>query len=109
MDGIRLRTKPGGGCIFSVGSTCTLGDIRPTDCRLFPLDIWEIEGQLYWVKYEDICLGHFAVNRLIEYGKSLLPELLDCIDQYATVAIGEMGHQRVRVLERVVVPIRRQH
>ena len=34
-----LRTHAEGGCIFIKNNKCSIYDVRPLDCRIFPLDI----------------------------------------------------------------------
>ena len=99
-----LRTNTLGGCVFSSGGNCILDDIRPIDCRLFPLDIWEIDGVLHWILYEKLCPAQFDIEQLLAYGKSLLHELSEAVTTYATVCLGAMDKEPVRVLERVVIP-----
>ena len=34
---------------------CTIYDIRPSDCRLFPYDLKEIDGKYFLIKYDMPC------------------------------------------------------
>lgn len=43
------------GCFFYEGGRCGIYNARPFDCRIFPFDIREIEGQLNWIVYTGLC------------------------------------------------------
>ncbi len=52
---------------------CTIYDIRPSDCRLFPYDLKELNDKYYLIKYDLPC-GSINVNDNVdEVVKSLLP------------------------------------
>ena len=57
---------------------CTIYDIRPIDCRLFPYDIKEINNKYYLVKYELPC-GSKNVNEFVD---DIVSELITIIDTY---------------------------
>lgn len=44
---------------------CTIYDIRPSDCRLFPYDLKEINNQYYLIKYNLPC-GSNKVNENVD-------------------------------------------
>lgn len=50
---------------------CTIYDIRPLDCKLFPLDIIEQEGSYYWCIFTT-CLGWKEMTELL---KPIIPEI----------------------------------
>lgn len=43
------------GCVFFDGHSCAIYKLRPIVCKLFPFDIKEINGLIYWIRYTDIC------------------------------------------------------
>lgn len=43
------------GCIFFQNNQCTIYKERPLDCRLFPFDFKEINGEYWLVYYDQIC------------------------------------------------------
>lgn len=42
------------GCVFFVNNKCSIYDRRPIDCRLFPFDFKEIDGEYWLIYYNDI-------------------------------------------------------
>lgn len=50
---------------------CTIYDIRPCDCKLFPYDLKEIGGKYYLIKYDLPC-GSKLVNENVD---SVIKEL----------------------------------
>ena len=51
----KITTKKDGSCIFLNNSKgCNSYKNRPFECRIFPLDIQEINGDLFWVVW-NIC------------------------------------------------------
>lgn len=43
------------GCIFFINNKCSIYDNRPIDCRLFPFDFKEIDGEYWVIYYDKIC------------------------------------------------------
>ena len=44
-----------GACPFYSNPGCSIYEIRPADCRLFPYDLKEISGNYYLIKYDLPC------------------------------------------------------
>jgi Fe-S-cluster containining protein len=61
------------GCTFFQSGRCTIYDIRPLDCRLFPFDIRRTQsGALMWIVYTDLCPVEFDWRDHFEDAKKLL-------------------------------------
>jgi len=59
---------------------CTIYDIRPSDCRLFPFDIKEINGKFYLIKYDLPCGSKNVdenVDEVIEVLKTIITTYTD--------------------------------
>lgn len=50
----RIEDKEENGCIFFVNNSCLIYENRPIDCRLFPFDFKEIDGEYWLIYYNDI-------------------------------------------------------
>lgn len=50
----RKENKEENGCIFFVNNMCSIYDHRPIDCRLFPFDFKEIDGEYWLIYYNEI-------------------------------------------------------
>lgn len=86
----RLNDKEENGCIFFVNNSCSIYKNRPIDCRLFPFDFKEIDGE-YWLIYyngREICkalprdpneIKSFAHN-IRPLLDMLLPYMSECSD-----------------------------
>lgn len=80
----RKDDKEENGCIFFVNNKCSIYNDRPIDCRLFPFDFKEIEGE-YWLIYYnsiDICKAlPTDTNEIENYAHNIRP-LLDMLLPY---------------------------
>lgn len=67
-----IVTNYSGGCIFHENNRCKIYDVRPFDCRIFPLDIFKVGSKFFWVAYETFCEQEIDWSNLLAYGESLL-------------------------------------
>lgn len=51
----RVADDENNGCIFFQNNACTIYKNRPIDCRLFPFDFREIDGEYKVIYYDKIC------------------------------------------------------
>lgn len=65
-----------GSCPFYSEEGCSIYDIRPSDCRLFPYDIKNIDNNYYLIKYDLPC-GSANVKELPEKCIETLFEIID--------------------------------
>ena len=83
QDVLSLRAHEDGGCRFYERGRCQIYEVRPLDCRLFPLDIFRIDGELCWVIYHAFCRQPIDVHQLRQYGQSLLARYNPDLDGFA--------------------------
>ncbi|MBD5470750.1 MAG: YkgJ family cysteine cluster protein [Lachnospiraceae bacterium] len=80
----RFDNQEKNGCIFFVNNQCSIYNNRPIDCRLFPFDFKEINGE-YWLIYYnsiDICRAlPTDINEIKNYAHNIRP-LLDMLLPY---------------------------
>lgn len=97
-----------GKCHFYRNGICTIYELRPLDCRLFPFDIIEApSGELVWIVYTDLCPVRFDFRRYFDVAKRLLvdsPYSLDDLRSFAAYGVEVMRHHKYRVIESVVIP-----
>ncbi len=67
-----IKTRAEGGCIFYKGNRCQIYDMRPLDCRIFPLDVFKIGTDFYWIIYNTFCRAALNYKLLQDYGEKLL-------------------------------------
>lgn len=80
----RHDEKEENGCIFFVNNKCIIYKDRPIDCRLFPFDFKEIDGE-YWLIYYnsiDICKTLPTDSNEIKYFAHNIRPLLDMLLPY---------------------------
>lgn len=80
----RTDDKEDNGCIFFVNNRCSIYNKRPIDCRLFPFDFKEIDGE-YWLIYYsniDICRALPNDREELETCAHNIRPLLDIIMPY---------------------------
>jgi len=80
-----LNTKKGS-CIFYKGG-CSIYDIRPLDCRLYPFDVAEKKGRIFLTKYKDPCAtpssgDEFYDKRTIAQVEILIDKMKSYIREY---------------------------
>lgn len=96
-----------GKCVFYKSGSCSIYDLRPLDCRMFPFDIIEGEpGQFVWIVYDDLCPATFDHKKYFESAKRVVAQSsystadLRCFaDHGATI----MKKHRYRVLEKIAL------
>lgn len=69
-----------GVCPFYDSNKCSIYDIRPADCRLFPYDLKEIGGKYYLIQYDLPCgskLVSESVDEVIETLKPIITTYTD--------------------------------
>jgi len=104
----KLKTgASGSGCIFFDGYQCTVYEVRPFDCRLFPLDvIVDEDGQLCWIAYTTLCPIDVDLRRYLDHAESLLAPMLPHILEYANYRPIGMARQPFRKLKVIDLPSR---
>ncbi len=69
-----IRTHTKGGCIFYKNNKCQIYNVRPLDCRLFPLDIFKLGNNFHWLIYDTFCHQPFDYEMLQNYGRKLIED-----------------------------------
>lgn len=79
---------------------CTIYDIRPSDCRLFPYDLKEIDGEYYLIKYDLPC-GSIEVNESVD---EVIDVLKTIITTYTDKKIEEkVNNLKYKIIKKIVV------
>lgn len=58
-------------CAFEKNGSCMIYNHRPLDCRLFPMDLIEIDGEFWWCVFKS-CKKHHTLAKKIQL---IIPEL----------------------------------
>jgi Fe-S-cluster containining protein len=82
-----IIARPDGRCTFlDDNKMCTIYDLRPIDCRLFPFDIAELDGRYYWIVYDKFCqlkVGNWE-EQVAKFEQEYLPELSPYLREICT-------------------------
>lgn len=99
------RQKHNNNCIFYKDNKCTIYDIRPIDCKLFPYDIkLEKDGNYYLVYYKSnkcqIMHENIKDIKLVSYNtrlflRLLLPYLREWSDKYCCTHLTEQNNYEI--------------
>lgn len=76
-----LKTKDGN-CMFFINHKCTIYDIRPTDCRLFPYDIIEQNNKYYLILYKLNCINIEEFSKIPNSIESLIEDIIPWISKF---------------------------
>ena len=80
---------------------CTIYDIRPSDCRLFPYDLKEIDGRYYLIRYELPC-GSKEINH--EENDKVIEVLMGIIKTYTDKNIEEkVNHLKYEIIKEIKI------
>ena len=98
-----LKTNPDGGCFYLDSGRCKIHDFRPVDCRLFPMDIRKLEGDIKWViyNYQHCELTESDINLLKEQMPPAIKILGQELEDYATVPTPGMMEMQYKVIAPV--------
>jgi len=68
-----ILQKPDGSCIFLSKNSCLKYHIRPLECRIFPFDIFEKNGILWWGQWLECPVIYDAEETISRFEKELIP------------------------------------
>ena len=92
------------GCYFYQSGSCAIYEVRPIDCRLFPMDLWEKrDGRVMLIAYTRLCPVQFDPKQYLRHAEYLLRRLGHNVKSYARAAAPGMEHEPYIVLGEVKV------
>lgn len=99
-DSLRFLKTGTKGCCFHEDGKCGIYQVRPLDCRLFPLDVIETpDGRIALIAYTRLCPVGFDPKDHLEQAKKLLPELGENIYDFAGMDLVGMDKEPYIELE----------
>ena len=89
---------PSKGCVFFKNNGCTIYENRPIDCRLFPFDFKEIDGEYWLIYYNNIhvCKALPTDKKEIDYCAHNIRPLLDMVLPYMSECSDPVFCQRLQ-------------
>ena len=92
-------------CVFyNQQGLCDVHPVRPTDCRLFPFDILEIDKKYFWVTWNINCqiLKEDYEAYLEEHEQKIIPKFKEHLDEYSKFRLEEfLQNYKYKVLREV--------
>lgn len=102
---------PSKGCIFFQNNGCTIYDNRPIDCRLFPFDFKEINGEYWLIYYDNIqvckalpkdkneidCCAH-NIRPLLDM---VLPYMSECSDPVFCQRLDKQSYKKLFEINKI--------
>lgn len=107
----RVKDEEENGCIFFINHSCSIYDVRPIDCRLFPFDFKEIEGEYWLIYYNDIeiCkalptdkdeIKRYAHN-IRPLLDMMLPYLSECLDPKFCTRLDKQHYEKLFTIKEL--------
>ena len=104
-NGVAIK-REGEGCYFYQGGRCAIYAKRPFDCRIFPFDIIERQGDLFWIVYTSLCPINFDSDRYLASAKQALRDSdVQRTDLITFTRHGreEMSRHPFKILEKLIL------
>jgi Fe-S-cluster containining protein len=86
------------GCKFAVNNRCQIYKKRPLDCRLFPLDLFEEDGEYWWIIFKNC-------SKYSEISKKLIP-LIPTIENLFDENIFKQYQRSIAIAKETYAPYR---
>jgi Fe-S-cluster containining protein len=95
-----VKSSGSSGCRFHSQSSghCEIYNVRPLDCRLYPLDIVRLNGTYFWILWEYCTITEADLSALLSFGRQILPLSADDLADYATVPLNSMSKTPYRII-----------
>ena len=105
---VHLLKSRDNACVFfdAHNGKCRIYNVRPIDCRIFPLDIKKVDTKFFWVLY-DYAHCHLTQEdelHLLDLRPQALSVLGKDIVDYATFPVPGMEQMAQKIIEEIEVP-----
>ena len=90
-------------CKFFVNNRCSIYEDRPIDCRLFPFDFKEIDGEYWLICYKDVSICQALptdIREIRNYAHSIRP-LLDMLLPYMSECSNSIFSEKLKDKEYI--------
>lgn len=97
-------------CIFFVNNQCSIYQYRPLDCRMFPFDFKEIDGEYWVVYYNKVCHAiptekdeiDVCAHNMRPLLEILLPYMSECSDPVFSKRLQQQHIKKLFPVDRIV-------
>jgi Fe-S-cluster containining protein len=100
------KSRDDGSCQFLVNGLCSIYESRPLECRIFPFDFEEVDGQLDWIIWEqcpaspavevESSLDYLEREVIPKYGERYIWDYLEYSDALGPSKYDDMEFRIIR-------------
>lgn len=91
----RINGEKTASCVFFQNNKCSIYNNRPIDCRMFPFDFKEIDGEYWIIYYNKVCQAIPSVKEEIEMCSHNMRPLLDIVLPYISECSAPIFSERL--------------
>lgn len=97
-------------CIFFVNNKCSIYEYRPLDCRMFPFDFREINGEYWVVYYNKVCHAiptekdeiDVCAHNMRPLLEIMLPYMSECLDPVFNKRLQQQNAKKLFPVDKIV-------
>lgn len=98
------------GCIFFENNRCSIYENRPLDCRLFPFDFKEIDGDYWVIYYDTVCKAiptdrdeiDMCAHNMRPILEIIMPYMSECSDPLFSQRLGTQHYSQLFKITEIV-------
>ena len=98
------------GCIFFINNKCSVYDNRPIDCRLFPFDFKEIDGEYWVIYYDNVCQAiptdrdeiDVCAHNMRPLLELIMPYMSECSDPKFSQRLTKQHYEKLFKVDEIV-------
>ena len=103
------RTDKENGCIFFINNRCSIYENRPIDCRLFPFDFKEIDGEYWVIYYDNICQAiptdrdeiDICAHNMRPLLELIMPYMSECSDPKFSERLAKQHYEKLFKIDQI--------
>jgi len=98
------------GCIFFINNRCSIYEKRPIDCRLFPFDFKEINGDYWVIYYDKVCHAiptdrdeiDLCAHNMRPLLELIMPYMSECSDPQFSQRLVKQHYEKLFKVDNIV-------
>lgn len=106
----RTNNDENEGCIFFINNKCSIYGNRPIDCRLFPFDFKEIDGEYWVVYYDKVCKAiptdrdeiDICAHNMRPLLELIMPYMSECSDPKFSKRLENQHYEKLFKVDQIV-------
>jgi len=98
-----VSPREGNGCRFhdTASGRCNIYEVRPIDCRLYPLDVLFKDGKYFWILWQYCEVTPEDLQALLAYGEAILSSIGEHLHDFATVPLDTMDNNPFEIVKEI--------